>query len=62
MGCYTIIFHLIGCIIIGGVGGGWSRGVPKRRRDFGVGVVILPHVLFFLRVTEDDNVVITRRP
>jgi hypothetical protein len=59
----TIILHPIGSVIIVDVGGGWSRGVPKRRwSDTDVSVVILTHLLLFLRVADDDDVAIIEQP
>jgi hypothetical protein len=44
-------------------GGGWGRGACSRRwRYFSVGGLLLAHLLFFIRVTEDDDLVIARRP
>jgi hypothetical protein len=59
-----IIWHPIGCIISGGCsGGGWRRGIPSKRRcSFGVDAVILTHLLFFLGVVDDDDVVVTGGP
>jgi hypothetical protein len=57
-----IILHLFGCVIGGGGGGGWSRGVCSRRwHDFGVGVVILTHLLFFVGVAENDDIAVAGR-
>jgi hypothetical protein len=40
-----------------------GQGVHSRRwRGFGVGGVLLMHLLFFIGVTEDDDVVITEWP
>jgi hypothetical protein len=59
----TITLHLVRFIIIVGGGGDRSQGVPsRRRRGFDVRAVILAHLLFFLRVAEDDDVAIIRRP
>jgi hypothetical protein len=58
----TITLHLIGCIIVSYSKGSWSLGVHSRRWcNFNIGAVILAHLLLFLEVTEDDDIVITRR-
>jgi hypothetical protein len=57
----TINLHLIGCLIVAGDGGSWSRRVCSRRwHSFGVGVVILVHLLSFLGVAQ-DNIAVTGR-
>jgi hypothetical protein len=44
-------------------GGGWSWGLHSRRwRDTSVGGILLTHLLFIIRVTEDDDVAVARRP
>jgi hypothetical protein len=41
----------------------WSQGVPWRKwHGTGIGVVILAHLLFFLKVANDDNITIVGRP
>jgi hypothetical protein len=41
----------------------WGQGVHNRRRSsFDVDNVLLTHLLFFIRVIEDDDVAITERP
>jgi hypothetical protein len=44
-------------------GGGWGRGLHIRRwHSFGVGGILLAHLFFFIRVAEDDDLVIARWP
>jgi hypothetical protein len=61
--CYHLFLdrwcdHLAPPWVLIGVGdrGSWSR-VPHRRRRhcIDVGIVLLTHLLFYIRVTEDDN-------
>jgi hypothetical protein len=53
----------IGCIIIVCGGGRWSQGVHKRKWcDTDIDTVILTHLLFFLGVTDDDNIAVIGRP
>jgi hypothetical protein len=55
----TIILHPIGCII--GVGGrdGWGLGVHSRRwSSFDIGGDFLAHLLFFIRVSKDDDITV----
>jgi hypothetical protein len=43
--------------------GRWGRGVHSRRwSSFGVGGDLLTHLLFFIGVAEDDDVVIAGQP
>jgi hypothetical protein len=56
----TIILHPIVCVIVDGGRGRCSWGVPKRKWC-GFGVVILAHLLLFLGVADEDNVVIVGR-
>jgi hypothetical protein len=40
-----------------------DRGLHSRRwSSFGVGGMLLVHLLFFVRVTEDDDFAVARRP
>jgi hypothetical protein len=59
----TIIWHPLGCIISVGGGGGWSRGLHRRRwHNIGIDGILLTHLLFFIEVVEDDDVSVTGRP
>jgi hypothetical protein len=59
----TIILHPLGCIINVDGEGGWGWGLyNKRWRGFGVGGVFLAHLLFFIKVVEDDDFAITGWP
>jgi hypothetical protein len=59
----TIIRHPVGCIIGIGDKDSWGRRVCSRRwRNFGVGGVLLAHLLFFIGVVEDDDIAVVRRP
>jgi hypothetical protein len=59
----TIILHPIGRIIGVSGGYGWGRGVYSRRwSSFSVGGDLLAHLLFIIRVIEDDDIVVIRRP
>jgi hypothetical protein len=58
-----IVLHSFRCIIGVGGGDGWGWGVHSRRwLSFGIGGVILMHLLFLIRVTEDDDVAVTGWP
>jgi hypothetical protein len=59
----TIIWHPVWCTIGVGSGDGWGRGVHSRRwRDFNVGSILCTHLLFFIRVTEDDDIAVVGWP
>jgi hypothetical protein len=59
----TTVWRPVRCIIGVGDEGSWGRGVSSKRRcSFGIGAVILVHLLFFIGVTEDDHVAITGWP
>jgi hypothetical protein len=61
--CHPIrSFTLVGAI--GFVdGGGWSWGPCNRRWcSFDISGLLLAHLPFFIRVTEDDDLIITGRP
>jgi hypothetical protein len=56
-----------GVTLVGAIGvvdgGGSGRGPCNRRCcSFDVGGLLLAHILFFIGVTEDDDVVVTGRP
>jgi hypothetical protein len=54
--------HPIGCIIDGGGGDGWGQGIhSKRWSSFGVSGDLLVHLLFFIGVTEEDDVAVPGR-
>jgi hypothetical protein len=50
--------------VIGVIGrGGWGRGLHSGRwSSFSVGGILLTHHLFFIEVTEDDDLAVVRRP
>jgi hypothetical protein len=58
-----IILHTLECFFSVGGGGSWGRNPYSRRWcTIGVGGDLLTHILFFIRVTEDDELVIARCP
>jgi hypothetical protein len=55
--------HPIGCFIGIGGGGGGNRGVYSRRRSsLGVDGGVLVHLIFVIRITEDDHFAVVGRP
>jgi hypothetical protein len=54
-----IILQPRGCFI--SIGGGGRGPGSRRRRSFDVGGILLTH-LFFIGVTEDDDLAVARRP
>jgi hypothetical protein len=55
--------HPVECVIVVDGGGSWSQGVSSRRwRGFGVGMVILAHLLFLIRVAKDNDIAVIGRP
>jgi hypothetical protein len=55
-------FTLVGAIGIVGEGS-WGQGPCSRRwRSFGVGGLLLAHLLFYIGVAEDDDLAIIGRP
>jgi hypothetical protein len=59
----TTILHPLGCFIGIRGRGGWGRGLHSRRwRSIGVGGILFTCLLFFVRVTDDDDAAITRQP
>jgi hypothetical protein len=55
-----IILHFPQVFIGIGGGGSWSRRLHSSRgRDLGISGGLLPHLLFFIGVAEDDHIAVT---
>jgi hypothetical protein len=58
-----IVVHPFRCVISIGSGDGWGQGVHSGRwSDFSDDGVLLVHLLFFIRVANNDDIAIAGRP